>query len=88
MKITMPGEFNVKNALCAIAMSYAVGIPPETMEKALAVARTAGRMQVFKSEDEKVIVIVDYAHNKNSFETLCRKKHHRYRPQGQRLKAF
>jgi UDP-N-acetylmuramoyl-L-alanyl-D-glutamate--2,6-diaminopimelate ligase len=41
------------------------------MEKALAVARTAGRMQVFKSEDEKVIVIVDYAHNKNSFETLC-----------------
>ena len=71
MKITMPGEFNVKNALCAIAMSYAVGIPPEAMEKALAVARTAGRMQVFKSEDEKVIVIVDYAHNKNSFETLC-----------------
>jgi UDP-N-acetylmuramoyl-L-alanyl-D-glutamate--2,6-diaminopimelate ligase len=71
MKITMPGEFNVKNALCAIAMTYAVGIPPETMEKALAVARTAGRMQVFKSEDEKVIVIVDYAHNKNSFETLC-----------------
>lgn len=71
MKITMPGEFNVKNALCAIAMSYAVGIPPETMEKALAVARTAGRMQVFKSEDGKVIVIVDYAHNKNSFETLC-----------------
>ncbi len=71
MKLTMPGEFNVKNALCAIAMSYAVGIPPETMEKALAVARTAGRMQVFKSEDEKVIVIVDYAHNKNSFETLC-----------------
>ncbi len=71
MKITMPGEFNVKNALCAIAMTYAVGIPPEAMEKALAVARTAGRMQVFKSEDEKVIVIVDYAHNKNSFETLC-----------------
>ena len=53
MKITMPGEFNVKNALCAIAMTYAVGIPPEAMEKALAVARTAGRMQVFKSEDEK-----------------------------------
>ncbi len=71
MKITMPGEFNVKNALCAIAMTYAVGIPPETMAKALEVARTAGRMQVFKSEDERVIVIVDYAHNKNSFETLC-----------------
>ncbi|MGM9642987.1 MAG: Mur ligase family protein [Eubacteriales bacterium] len=71
MKITMPGEFNVKNALCAIAMTYAVGIPPETMAKALEVARTAGRMQVFKSEDENVIVIVDYAHNKNSFETLC-----------------
>lgn len=71
MRITMPGEFNVKNALCAIAMSYAVGIPPETIEKALAVARTAGRMQVFKSEDERVIVIVDYAHNKNSFEALC-----------------
>jgi UDP-N-acetylmuramyl tripeptide synthase len=71
MKITMPGEFNVYNALCAIAMAYAVGIPPETMARALAVARTAGRMQVFESEDGQVIVIVDYAHNKNSFETLC-----------------
>ena len=68
--ITMPGMFNVSNALAAIAMSYVLGIPDEYVESGLKRARAGGRMQIYRSRDEKVVVIVDYAHNKMSFEAL------------------
>jgi len=68
--ITMPGIFNVSNALAAIAMSHVLGIPEKYVESGLARARAGGRMQTYKSSDGKVVVIVDYAHNKMSFEAL------------------
>lgn len=70
MCITMPGLFNVSNALAAVAMSYALGIPEEFVASGLEGARAGGRMQIYKSRDENVVVIVDYAHNKMSFEAL------------------
>ena len=33
-------------------------------------ARSSGRMEVYSNSDNKIVVIVDYAHNKMSFETL------------------
>ena len=68
--ITMPGIFNVSNALAAISMSYLLGVPEKYVESGLLRARAGGRMQIYKSRDEKVIAIVDYAHNKMSFEAL------------------
>ncbi len=70
LHITMPGIFNVSNALAAIAMSYVLGIPPKHVKSALTTARAGGRMQIYKSRDEKVVALVDYAHNKMSFEAL------------------
>ena len=40
------------------------------MYEGLRRARSKGRMELFKSADNKVYVIVDYAHNKLSFEKL------------------
>lgn len=68
--ITMPGIFNVSNALAAVAMSYVLGIPEKYVASGLAKARAAGRMQTYKSRDGRVVAIVDYAHNKMSFEAL------------------
>ena len=68
--ITMPGLFNVSNALAAVAMSYVLGIPEKYVASGLEKARAGGRMQIYKSRDERVIAIVDYAHNKMSFEAL------------------
>ena len=68
--ITMPGIFNVSNALAAIAMSHVLGVPEKYVESGLLRARAGGRMQIYKSRDENVIAIVDYAHNKMSFEAL------------------
>lgn len=68
--ITMPGIFNVSNALCAMAMATALDIPEENVRTGLRSARADGRMEVFQSRDREVTIIVDYAHNKMSFEAL------------------
>lgn len=70
MLITMPGLFNVSNALCAAALSYSLGIGPEYIAEGLRDARVSGRMQVYNSADGKIVIIVDYAHNKMSFDAL------------------
>ena len=68
--ITMPGIFNVSNALATIAVCYVLGIPEKYVAEGLYGARAGGRMQVYESSDKRVTVIVDYAHNKMSFEAL------------------
>ena len=70
--ITMPGLFNVSNALAAIAISMALDVPEEFVRSGLRKARANGRMQVYESRDGRVTVIVDYAHNRMSFDALYR----------------
>ncbi|MEG2720481.1 MAG: acetylglutamate kinase, partial [Oscillospiraceae bacterium] len=69
-RITLPGIFNVYNALCAIAVTSTYGVPSEIIYKGLIKARTSGRMENYSNETGKIIAIVDYAHNKLSFQTL------------------
>lgn len=68
--LTIPGLFNVQNALAAISVCHLYGIPVESMYVGLMKARSSGRMEIYSNADSKIIVIVDYAHNKMSFETL------------------
>ena len=68
--LTIPGLFNVQNALAAIAVCTAIGIPQKHIYVGLMKARSDGRMEVYQNADNKVVVIVDYAHNKMSFENL------------------
>jgi UDP-N-acetylmuramoyl-L-alanyl-D-glutamate--2,6-diaminopimelate ligase len=49
-------------------MSALLGVPLEYVKSGLAKAVSPGRMEVFYSEDGKRIAIVDYAHNKLSYE--------------------
>ncbi len=69
-KLTMAGLFNVQNALAAISISQCLEIPMSYVAAGLKKARVSGRMEVYTSKSSKVQVIVDYAHNKMSFETL------------------
>lgn len=68
--LEMPGLFNVENALAAIAIAYVMDIPVEYMYSGLKRARSSGRMELYHSKDRKVVAIVDYAHNKLSFDKL------------------
>ena len=68
--LTIPGLFNVQNALAAIAICHALEIPAHYMYVGLMKARSSGRMEIYQNSDNNVIAIVDYAHNKLSFENL------------------
>ncbi len=68
--LTMPGLFNVENALAAIAAAYTLRIPEQYIFTGLRKARSSGRMEYYANKAKDRIVIVDYAHNKLSFTRL------------------
>jgi UDP-N-acetylmuramoyl-L-alanyl-D-glutamate--2,6-diaminopimelate ligase len=60
LKLQLLGEFNLENALAAIAVAVELDIPLEHIEKALNdIKEIPGRMNVVSQEP---LVIVDYAH--------------------------
>jgi UDP-N-acetylmuramyl-tripeptide synthetase len=70
VSIGIPGDFNVSNALAAIAVATVYGIDIKTITDALAKTRIAGRMELYQMEGRTVVI--DYAHNKLSFEGIFR----------------
>lgn len=68
--LTMPGLFNVENAVSVVAAATLLNIPPEYIRSGLYRARSSGRMELYTSKDKRVTAVVDYAHNKLSFEKL------------------
>ncbi len=62
------GTINVEDALASVAISVLMGVPVDHILRGLKNAVVPGRMEVFRSDDSKRIVIVDYAHNKISYE--------------------
>ena len=66
----MRGRFNVENALAAIAAAYVYGVPLECMKKALEETFVPGRMENYYSRDGRICGIVDFAHNRLSFEKM------------------
>lgn len=64
------GDFNISNAAAAVATAIELKIPLISIQKGLVKARVSGRMEIYKSTDKSKIVIVDYAHNKLSYEAL------------------
>lgn len=71
-RLGMTGLFNVENALAAISICWALGIPTDSMYLGLLAARVPGRMELFTGEKSGVLAIVDYAHNRMSFDRLFR----------------
>ncbi len=69
-QLAMHGNFNVENALAAITAAYAMEIPVECMLKGLAKTKVPGRMEEYPSANGVLNVIVDFAHNRLSFEKI------------------
>lgn len=66
--LAMPGLFNVDNALCAIAMADIMGFGLDQICDGLSRAHVPGRMQICESSTNHVVGLVDYAHNKLSYQ--------------------
>ena len=67
--VNMPGFFNAYNALVAIMIAHEIGVGKEDIINALARVQVLGRGQVMDVSEEYT-VIIDYAHNGVSFESI------------------
>ena len=68
VKLNLPGEHNVRNALAAIAIGLEVGVPPESIAAALAGFKGVGRrFQQYgegrTSDNGRYAVVDDYGHH-------------------------
>lgn len=68
--LSLPGRFNVLNALCAIAAVRAHGVPDEVIADGLAAfGRVPGRFEPV-DEGQDFGVLVDYAHTPDALENV------------------
>ena len=65
-KTKMFGRFNIENAMVAIILAKYYNVADEDIEKGILKTSVKGRMNVY--EKDGVMAIVDYAHNKLSFQ--------------------
>jgi len=61
--LLIPGAHNVRNAVAAIAVATALGVPQDITAAALASYQGAGRRFELKGEIDGIIIIDDYAHH-------------------------
>ena len=69
VKLSMPGEFSVYNALCAIAISKQLDTDDAKLLEALYEAKVTGRIEPVKVSSD-FIVMIDYAHNAMALKSL------------------
>ncbi len=72
VRTSLPGHFNVANALAALAAAAALGIEPRRAAAGLArAARVPGRFEPI-DEGQDFTVLVDYAHTPDSLQNVLR----------------
>ena len=72
LRTTLPGDFNVSNALQVLAAASALGIPPATAARGIAaLPGVPGRMERVDA-GQPFTVLVDYAHTPDSLEHVLR----------------
>lgn len=68
--IPMHGSFNAQNALVALTLARLVGVGDDAIVKGIAHTRVPGRMEFIPTTHPRIHGIVDYAHNRLSFQTF------------------
>lgn len=69
VKLFLPGYFSVYNSLVAIAICNHFGVKKEEMQRAIAHVMVKGRVEPVPVS-EKFTVLIDYAHNAMSLESV------------------
>lgn len=70
-KLSIPGEFNIYNALCAITITHILGVSNDLIKESLLTFRVRGRMEVALSTP-KFKVIIDHAHTEDEMKALVK----------------
>lgn len=70
VRCNLAGEFNVANALAAVSVGHALGLPKDAIEKGIAnLQGVEGRMTTIDA-GQPYAAIVDFAHTPDAFERL------------------
>ena len=69
VKVNMPGEFSVYNALAALAVGKVLGLPDAAIHDGLGKCVVKGRVELVPIS-KKFTILLDYAHNEVSTESL------------------
>lgn len=69
VKVNMPGDFSVYNALAALCVGKVLGVPDEAIHAGLASCVVKGRVELVPVS-KKFTLLLDYAHNEVSTESL------------------
>ena len=67
--VNTPGDFSAYNSACAIVVTYLLGCTIDNIKKALSKVAVRGRVEIVPVSD-KYTVIIDYAHNGVSTESI------------------
>ncbi len=70
VEVSVPGKFSVFNALCALSTAISMGCSKDAVLKALKNVKVIGRIEPVDNEKLVCPVIIDYAHNAMSLESL------------------
>ena len=69
VKVNMPGEFSVYNALATLTVGKVLGLPDEAIHEGLGRCVVKGRVELVPIS-RKFTILLDYAHNEVSTESL------------------
>ncbi|MGN0708214.1 MAG: UDP-N-acetylmuramoyl-L-alanyl-D-glutamate--2,6-diaminopimelate ligase [Faecalibacterium sp.] len=69
VQVNMPGEFSVYNAMAALCVGKALGLPDAAVHEGLATCVVKGRVELVPIS-KKFTILLDYAHNEVSTESL------------------
>jgi len=73
MELSIPGNYNIYNALGAIAVCLSEGIEPEVIKIALLKVQVPGRCELVSDTDNLGFeIILDYAHTPDGLENILR----------------
>lgn len=73
IRLRLPGQFNVYNALAAASAGYALGYDLKTIKEGLeTIGGVAGRVEVVTPPGHPFTVLVDYAHTPDGLENVLK----------------
>lgn len=68
-QLSIPGRFNIYNALPCICVCEKIGVPYKNISESLKECNVKGRSEiVFKNDD--FMIVIDYAHNEDSLKNI------------------
>lgn len=79
-RLSVPGQYNVSNALAATALAYHAGADPQAMAEALPRFAGVSRRMTWRGEGRGVTILDDYAHHPTEIRVTIEAAQRRYRP--------